>query len=120
MKDKPILTDIKVIKIDSETKERINAKFTFGIYEDEQCTKLIKEVKSNIEDATVLFDEIRYGTWYIKELKAPNNYILSDKVVKLEINDEGVFADGKELSKTDEVYSFEFENVKNETPKTRR
>ena len=42
MKDMPILKTIKVIKADSETKETIKAKFKFGIYEDPECTKLIK------------------------------------------------------------------------------
>ena len=37
MKDMPILKDIKVIKIDSKTKEIIKEKFSFGIYEDEEC-----------------------------------------------------------------------------------
>jgi hypothetical protein len=36
MKDMPILTDIRVIKVDSKTQETIKDKFTFGIYEDEE------------------------------------------------------------------------------------
>ena len=50
MKDMPILTDIKVVKVDSQTRKVINEKFTFGIFEDEKCTKLIKEIKSNKKD----------------------------------------------------------------------
>ena len=34
MKDKPILTDITLVKIDKDTKEIIKSKFTFGLYED--------------------------------------------------------------------------------------
>lgn len=118
MKDIPILKDVRVLKVDSQTKEVIKEKFTFGIYEDSECTKLIKEIKSNKEDGFVTFEDLRYGTFFIKEIKAPKNYILSDKVVKIEINDKGIFADDIELSEKDEVYSFEFENTKNETPKT--
>ena len=120
MKDMPILTDIKVVKIDSQTKEIIKEKFTFGIYEDEECTKLIKELKSNKEDGFVTFEDLRYGTFYIKELKSPNGYELSNRIAKVEINDKGVFVDDVEIQKDNEVYSFEFENQKIETPKTRR
>lgn len=118
MKDKPILQDIKLIKVDSNTKEVIKDKFTFGIYEDEECTKLLKEVKSNKETGTVLFKNLRYGNFYIKELVAPKAYILSDKVIKVEINDKGVFIDGTKVESEDFVYTFEFENLPVEPPKT--
>ena len=120
MKDMPILTDIKVVKVDSQTRKVINEKFTFGIFEDEKCTKLIKEIKSNKKDGFITFEDLRYGTFFVKELKAPNGYELSDRVAKVEINDKGVFIDGIEIQKENEAYSFEFENQKIETPKTRR
>ena len=120
MKDMPILKDIRVVKVDSKTKEIIKDKFTFGIYEDSECTKLIKEIKSNKEDGFVTFEDMRFGTFYIKELKSPKNYELSNRVAKVEINDKGVFVDGTEIQEENEVYSFEFENQKIETPKTRR
>lgn len=120
MKDMPILKDIRVVKVDSKTKEIIKDKFTFGIYEDSECTKLIKEIKANKEDGFVTFEDMRYGTFYIKELKSPKNYELSNRVAKVEINDKGVFVDGTEIQEENTVYSFEFENQKIETPKTRR
>ena len=120
MKDMPILTDIEVVKVDSQTRKVINEKFTFGIFEDEKCTKLIKEIKSNKKDGFITFEDLRYGTFFVKELKAPNGYELSDRVAKVEINDKGVFIDGIEIQKENEAYSFEFENQKIETPKTRR
>ena len=120
MKDMPILTNIKVVKIDSQTKEMVKEKFTFGIYEDEECTKLIKEIKSNKEDGFVTFEDLRYGTFYVKELNAPKGYELSNRIAKVEINDKGVFVDGIEIQEENEVYSFKFENQKIETPKTRR
>ncbi len=120
MKDMPILKNIRVIKVDSKTKEIIKDKFTFGIYEDSECTKLIKEAKANKEDGFVTFEDMRFGTFYIKELKSPKNYELSNRVAKVEINDKGVFVDDKEIQEENTVYSFEFENQKIETPKTRR
>ena len=111
MKDKPILTNIQLIKIDSDTKEVIKAKFKFGIYEDKECTKMIKEVKSDKKQGTVTFEDLRYGTYFIKEIEAPKGYELSDKVVKIEINNKGTFEDGTLIKENDnKVCSFEFEN----------
>ena len=118
MKDMPILQDIKLVKIDSNTKEVIKDKFTFGIYEDAECTKLIKEVKSDKGNGTVLFEDLRYGTYYIKEIAAPQGYVLSDKVIKVEMNDKGTFIDNEKVESEDSVYTFEFENVPVDTPKT--
>ena len=110
MKDKPILTTVKLVKADSNTKETIKSKFTFGIYEDPECTKLIQKIDSNIDEGTITFENLRYNVFYIKELKSPKGYRLSDKIVKLEINDKGVFADDQLLEKQDDVYSFVYYN----------
>ena len=118
MKDMPILQDIKLVKIDSNTKEVIKDKFIFGIYEDAECTKLIKEVKSDKENGTVLFEDLRYGIYYIKEIAAPKGYVLSDKVIKVEMNDKGTFIDNEKVESEDSTYTFEFENVPVDTPKT--
>ena len=107
----PILRSVQVEKIDKDTGEHIKSnKFTFGIYEDEECTKLIKEAGANEYEGTALFEGLRFGTYYIKEIKAPLGYKLSDQVVKIEINDEGVFADGVSLEENNGVYSFEYYN----------
>ena len=118
MKDMPILKNVKVIKVDSETKETIKDKFTFAIYEDLECTKLIKEVQSNKKDGTAIFEDLRYGRYYIKETKAPTDYELSNRVVKVEINDKGIFVDDKQVEEKDGTIEFSFENKKIEVPKT--
>ena len=107
----PILRSVQVEKIDKDTGAHIKSnKFRFGIYEDVECTKLIKEVGANEYEGTALFEDLRFGTYYIKETKAPLGYKLSDQVVKIEINDEGVFADGVSLEENNGVYSFEYHN----------
>lgn len=71
MKDMPILKSVQVEKIDKDTGEHIKSnKFKFGIYEDEECIKLIKEAGANEFEGTALFDNLRYGTYYIKELRS--------------------------------------------------
>lgn len=118
MKDMPILKNVRVIKVDAETKQTIKDKFTFAIYEDPECTKLIKEVKSNKEEGIALFEELRFGTYYIKEIKAPKDYELSNRVVKVEINDKGIFIDDVQAEEKDSTIEFTFENKKIEVPKT--
>ena len=66
----------------------------------------------------LFFDGVRYGTFYIKETKAPKNYELSDRIAKVEISDKGVFVDDIEIQGDNSIYSFEFENQRIETPKT--
>ena len=118
MKDMPILKDIQLTKIDSKTKEVIKDKFTFGLYKDAECKELIMQVDSNKENGTAFFDDLRYGIYYIKEISAPKGYELSDKIVKVEINDKGLFVDDKEIDEKDNIYNFEFENAPIETPNT--
>ena len=118
MKDMPILKNVKIVKIDSQTKETIKDKFTFAIYEDPECTKLIKEVQSNKEEGTAVFEDLRYGIYYIKETKAPTDYELSNKIVKVEINDKGIFVDDEQAEEKENTIEFSFENKKIEVPKT--
>lgn len=114
MKDAPILKNVKVQKIDSETKEIIKEKFVFGIYKDAECKELIQEVKSNKDDGFVEFKDLRYGTYYIKE----EGYELSDRIAKVEINDKGIFVDDTQMTETADTITFDFENKKIEVPKT--
>ena len=118
MKDQPILKNVKVIKIDTDTKEQIKEKFVFGIYKDSECKDLIQEVKSNKDDGFVEFKDLRYGTYYIKELKAPDGYELSNRIAKVEINDKGIFVDDNQVEEKDSTIEFNFENKHIEVPKT--
>lgn len=112
MKDAPILTNIQVEKMDSETNENIKSSyFSFGIYEDEECTKLIKKVESDQGKGIALFENLRYGTYFIKELNAPIGYELSNKKVKIEIGEDGAYVDGKLLEGKRDVYSFKYYNL---------
>lgn len=48
----------------------------------------------------------------LRNCQHQNGYELSDQVIKLEINDKGVFANDIELTEENGIYSFEFENTK--------
>ena len=118
MKNQTNHKNVKVIKIDTDTKEQIKEKFVFGIYKDSECKDLIQEVKSNKDDGFVEFKDLRYGTYYIKELKAPDGYELSSRVAKVEINDKGIFVDDNKIEEKDSTIEFNFENKHIEIPKT--
>lgn len=118
MKDMPILQTVQLVKKDSNTNEVIKDKFTFGLYEDQECTKLIKTVESDKDLGTVTFSDLRYGTYFIKEESSPKGYVLSDKIIKLEINDQGIFIDGEKVEEENDKYTFEFYNTPVDTPKT--
>ena len=118
MKDMPILQTVQLVKKDSNTNEIIKDKFTFGLYEDQECTKLIKTVESDKDLGTVTFSDLRFGTYFIKEESSPKGYVLSDKIIKLEINDEGIFIDGGKIEGENDIYTFDFYNTPVDTPKT--
>lgn len=85
----PLMTEIRVVKVDTQTKQNIKSKdFEFTIYEDEACTKAIKKVNADQSSGTATFNEIGYGTYYIKETKAPTGYSLSKEVVKVVVDEK--------------------------------
>ncbi len=118
MKNNLVLRTIQLTKIDKETKEIIKDKFTFGLYADKECTQIIQQMDSNPKEGVITFKDICFGTYYIKEITAPNGYVKSDKIIKVEINDKGVFINKKEIKEDNLIYKFEFENQKVDTPKT--
>ena len=48
---------------------------------------------------------------YIKEIQAPINYELSSKIVKIDINENGIYADNEELLEKDGAYSLNYYNT---------
>lgn len=112
IKDKQIFKNIKVIKLDSDTKENIRDKFSFGIYEDSECTKIIEITQSNEAEGSIKFQNLKYGTYYIKETESPTGYLLSNEIIKIEINEKGVYANENILEEKDGFYNLEFFNNK--------
>lgn len=103
---------ILVNKVDDKTLENIISKdFSFSLCKDKNCDNVVKEYSANTENGTALID-IRYGTWFIRETKAPEGYGLSDQVIKVELNDNGLFVNDEKVEvNSDLVYSFEYQNT---------
>lgn len=101
--------NFQVNKVDSVTKDPIISKdFEFTAYLDENLEQPLMSVNADQETGTANFT-LNYGTYYIKETKAPSGYNLSNEVIKVEINDVGVFINDELQSKND-IYSFEYAN----------
>lgn len=118
-KHEPLPT-IRINKVDSKTdKTIINKEFEFSLYLDESCTNVLEILSEENNDGIIDFD-ITYGTYYLKETKAPDGYRLSDEILKIEFNDFGVFFNNQPVVKTEGRYIFDFENdlISTKTPNT--
>lgn len=106
------LADIEVNKVDSLTKKNIVSKdFEFSMYKDEDCKVLYKNASVDTKKGTALFEDLPYGTYYIKEVKAPKGYKLSNEIVEINISKDGVFANDNQLQNNKNVYSFIYQNA---------
>ncbi|WP_276930766.1 MSCRAMM family protein [Faecalibaculum rodentium] len=105
------LPKFEVNKVDASTGQNItSSKFEFTSYEDENCKTEIETVPGDTETGTALF-EVDYGVTYIKETAAPQGYLLSDEVVKIEVSDEGIYINDKKAESDDELlYSIVYNN----------
>ncbi|MGX8834711.1 SpaA isopeptide-forming pilin-related protein [Amedibacillus sp. YH-ame6] len=96
MTDKYILSEIKVNKVDYYDHSDVLKVAEFTIYTDKECTKPFKVEKTNTSNGIATFKNLRYGTWYIKETKAPAGYQLSQDIIKVVIDDEWVAGTDKQ------------------------
>ena len=56
----------------------------YGIFEDEACKNKVGEITTNSEGETEEL-ELKTGTYYLKELQAPQGYKLDEKVYKIDV-----------------------------------
>ena len=104
IKEQPVLTDIEVQKVDAQTKKVIKSKdFEFTMYSDAECKNAITTVSADKNAGTATFKDLRYGTYYIKETKAPTGYLLSKEVKKVVVDDK--------LENVGKTYSFVYQDT---------
>jgi len=106
------LPKIAVDKVDAATGVAITSNdFQFTSYSDPECKEKLDVVAGNITDGTATF-EVDYGITYIKETGAPMGYMLSDEVVKVEINDEGMYVNDSKVDPGDDlIYHYVYNNT---------
>lgn len=104
IKEQPVLTDIEVQKVDAQTKKVIRSKdFEFTMYSDADCKNASTTVSADKNAGTATFKNLRYGTYYIKETKAPTGYLLSKEVKKVVVDDK--------LENVGKTYSFIYQDT---------
>ena len=81
--DRKIKGSIKVIKTDEETGEKL-AGAVFGLFSSDGKTKLAEGTTG--EDGYVIFTDMEYGSYIIKELDAPVGFLM--KKTEFEVNVE--------------------------------
>ena len=64
---------------------------------------MISQVHANKEEGTATFYDLRYGTYYVKELEAPIGYKQSEEVIEIIIDDK--------LEEVGNVCSFIYSNT---------
>lgn len=96
--------NLKINKIDKDNNSLSGS--VFGLYEDKSLTK---EIKTGLE-----FNDLEINkTYYLKELKAPDGYILSDHTTEITITEQGkVIVDGQELTMINNSYQIDIINEK--------
>lgn len=92
----PYKGNIKVIKKDADTGKPLSG-VEFGLF-DAQGNETVRGTTD--ENGELVFGNIRYGKYCIRELTPKEGYLKSDKAVEVEISEDG------------QTYSFEFTNKK--------
>jgi uncharacterized surface anchored protein len=114
----PIKGRMELIKTDTETGEKLSSA-AFGIYDEDN--NLIQELTTD-EEGYAISSLFLYGNYYLKEITAPEGYILSDEVYpfSITINNQIVHFDisnkiikGKvEITKTEPISGNALKGVK--------
>lgn len=79
-------SEMDIVKRDAVTKEQLEGA-KIGIYSDSEYKNLIKEVTTS-SATDIMINDLRPGTYYVKELQAPKGYLLDSapKKITLEKN----------------------------------
>ncbi|MEG2507219.1 MAG: SpaA isopeptide-forming pilin-related protein [Longicatena sp.] len=102
---------VKIHKVDHKNKANItNKEFSFTRYRDAYCTSVIETGIANTSEGTLTFENVNYGITYIKETKAPQGYQLSNRIIKVEVNEAGMFINDKKIESKQDSYQIQFEN----------
>lgn len=81
----------------------------FKLYTDDTCTTELKTATSGA-DGTVTFDKLFPGTYYMKEVQAPNGYVASNEVWTVDVTE------GDETAKLKNSSGNQVTSIVNETP----
>lgn len=81
----PTTSAINIYNHDAQTNEQLSGG-VFGVYSDENFENLIAELTGSPSDAATIAN-LPTGTYYIKQLKAPDGYLLDSAPQKIELSE---------------------------------
>lgn len=86
--NKETLGGIEILKYgQNEGQEEVLGGAVFGLYKDEKCETQIGKVTTG-SNGEASFDRLPYGTYYVKEIEAPDGYIKDNGVKTCTISKE--------------------------------
>lgn len=77
---------VAIKKVDEETGKPVKGTAIYGLYSDSACTQEVDKLTSVDGALSNESKEVEYGTYYLKEIQAPDGYELSSKVTPVNIN----------------------------------
>ncbi len=81
---RPEMTDIVLTKVDENSRNPLaGARFT--VYTNAEMTKVLAESEDSNQNGKIYFYNLKEGTYYLKETKAPLYYDLDHTVIKLRV-----------------------------------
>lgn len=108
---------LRIVKKDSQTGQPItSSNATFGIYSNAECTDKVAELTTSAGQADYL---LKYGTYYVKEIVQPNGYELSNQVVQIIFNANGITVNGSPVTPDESgVITISIDDIKSPEPIT--
>lgn len=79
----PVVSDIKIKKVDADDQNKVLKKAEFTLYD---ADKKELETVATDENGIATFEDYKRGTYYLRETKAPQGYKLSKEEVKVVID----------------------------------
>lgn len=105
--------DLAVKKVDSKTNKSIkNSEFEFTLFKDAQCKEIFEVGETDLSNGVAKWKHLKEGTYYLKETKAPEGYVLPNSVYKVEIKSREVLIDGKKWGSENDVIEIVIKNTK--------
>lgn len=98
--NQPILYSLTINKIDASSKELILNECTFGLFLEKECINCVDTITS--KNGIFIFNNLKKGTYYVQEKKAPSGYARSSQVLKVELleNQSILFENHKVIPET--------------------
>lgn len=106
---------LTIKKIDAQTKHSIlSNETTFALFTDITCNKEISKVHTDPSTGYASFENLKLGTYYLKEVKAAKGYQKLDHVFRIDVLKNELKIDNKTISSKGQTYIYEIENMKKE------